>query len=52
MSCIGLIRLVVCVLYACVDRFVPKYLSESSCGDYLFICIKGLNNNFFTIEWS
>ena len=24
-----------------------KNLSESSCGDYLFICIKGLCNNIY-----
>ena len=46
-SCIGLIRLVVCVLFTCVDRLVMKNLSESSCGDYLFICIKGLCINIF-----
>ena len=46
-SCIGLIRLVVCVLFTCVDRLVMKNLSESSCGDYLFICIKGLCNNIY-----
>ena len=34
-SCIGLIRLVVCVLFTYVDRLVMKYLSaSSSCGDY------------------
>ena len=47
MSCIGLIRLVVCVLFTYVDRLVMKYLSASSCGDYLFICIKGLSNNIY-----
>jgi len=41
-SCIGLIRLVVCVLFTYVDR-----LSASSCGEYLFICIKGLSINIF-----
>jgi len=30
-----------------VDRLVMKNLSESSCGDYLFICIKGLCNNIY-----
>ena len=46
MSCIGLIRLVVCVLYVrgsfCSEKSIGKLL-----GDYLFICIKGLSNNFY-----
>ena len=46
-SCIGLIRLVVCVIFTYVDRLVMKYLSASSCGEYLFICIKGLSINIF-----
>ena len=39
MSCIGLIRLVVCVLFTCVDRFVLKNLSCSRkrfCGDNFY----------------
>jgi len=35
------ILLVVCIFFTCVDHFVPKNVSWSFCGDYLFMCIKG-----------